>query len=106
AGTAEWAARLPSALASLLGVPLVFVLARNLGLPVRGASAPAIRLALAPLDLWYAREARMYALVAMAALVFAVGITWDSWLGVPMGAGAPTAGAFPAHNTPHTAAPP
>lgn len=94
AGTAEWAARLPSALASLLGVPLVFVLARNLGLTVRGASAAAILLALAPLDLWYAREARMYALVAMAALVFAIGITWDSWLGVPIAAAALTAGLF------------
>jgi hypothetical protein len=94
AGTAEWAARLPSALASLLGVPLVFVLARNLGLTVRGATVAAILLALAPLDLWYAREARMYALVAMAALVFAVGITWDSWLGVPVAAAALTAGLF------------
>ena len=83
AGTAEWTARLPSALASLLGVPLVFVLARNLGLTVRGAMTAALLLALAPLDLWYAREARMYALVAMAALVFAIGITWDSWRGVP-----------------------
>jgi hypothetical protein len=94
AGTAEWAARLPAALASLLGVPLVFVLARNLGLTVRGAMTAALLLALAPLDVWYAREARMYALVAMAALVFAIGITWDSWRGVPIAAAALTAGLF------------
>jgi Dolichyl-phosphate-mannose-protein mannosyltransferase len=94
AGTAEWTARLPSALASLLGVPLLFVLARNLGLTVRGATAAAILMAVAPLDIWYAREARMYALVALAALVFAIGITWESWRGVPIAAAALTAGLF------------
>ena len=78
-GAGEWAARLPSALASLLSVALVFVLARNLGLSLRAATTAAILLALAPLDIWYAREARMYVLVAMAALVFAIGVTWDSW---------------------------
>ena len=88
-------ARLPSALASLLSVALVFVLARTLGLSLRAATAAAILLALAPLDIWYAREARMYALVAMAALVFAIGVTWDSWFGVPLAAAALTAGPVP-----------
>ena len=93
-GAGEWAARLPSALASLLSVAFVFVLARNLGLSLRAATTAAILLALAPLDIWYAREARMYTLVAVAALVFAIGVTWDSWFGVPLAAAALAAGLF------------
>lgn len=93
-GASEWAARLPSVLGSLLNVACVFLLARNLGLSRRAAVTAAILLAVAPLDVWYAREARMYALVASAALLFAIGLTMTSWLGPPIAAAALTTGVY------------
>jgi hypothetical protein len=93
-GVTEWAARLPSALSSLLNVGLVFVLAKTLGLSHRAAVTASILLAVAPLDVWYAREARMYALVATAALLFAIGLTMRSWAGPPIAVAALAAGVY------------
>ncbi len=56
----EWWIRLPSTVFSTLGVVLLFVAARRLTGP-RTALAAAFLLAINPLDVWYAQEARWYA---------------------------------------------
>lgn len=80
-GVSETMARLPSAAASLGSLALVYVLARRLGMSTRAGGAAAVLMAFAPVDVWYAQEARMYAMVTTAALAFAVALTIDSWLG-------------------------
>ncbi len=63
AGGEAWV-RLPAALASLFGVLLIYLAGRRLATPRVGLLA-ATMLAVFPLDVWYAREARMYSLAAM-----------------------------------------
>jgi uncharacterized membrane protein len=91
-GVSEFAARLPSAVASALNLSLIFVLARRLHVRRRFALAATVLLALAPIDIWYAQEARMYALVTTAGLLFAIGLAMDSWSGALIAAGALTVG--------------
>ena len=79
-GTSEFAARLPSALASIGNLGLLFILARRVGLTTFTALAAVMLLALAPVDMWYAQEARMYALVTTTGLLFAIALTVESWL--------------------------
>ncbi len=71
------AARLPSALASVAGLALVAWLAASVLGDRRAGWLAAALLALAPIDLWYAQEARMYALVALSATVTALGCWLD-----------------------------
>jgi uncharacterized membrane protein len=84
-GTAEWALRLPSALAGAATVPLVYLLARRLGRaatgPVSAGPAPtdpaptapaaawsaALLAAFSPFLIWYSQETRHYALGILAA---------------------------------------
>jgi mannosyltransferase len=78
-GASEFAVRLPSALASILTVAalvrLTIVLRAaqprwvHVAFPLR---LPAALLALAPLHVWYAQEARMYALVTLLGLGAAI----------------------------------
>ena len=77
----EAAARLPSALASLLNLALLYWLARLLSADAFTAWLTVALLALAPLSIWYAAEARMYALVTTAGLLLAVGLAADRWWG-------------------------
>ncbi len=63
AGGEAWV-RLPAALASLFSVLLIYLAGRRLATPGVGLLA-ATMLAVFPLDVWYAREARMYSLAAM-----------------------------------------
>lgn len=78
AGRTEWAARLPSALASIFSLYLVFLLARRLRLSVEASLLAVSLMAVSSIDIWYAREARMYALAATAGLLAAVGLTIDA----------------------------
>lgn len=94
-GTSEFAVRLPSALAGILAIALLARLMRELHqlepvwVPARARMAeaerapqsaperplpwlPAALLAVAPLHVWYAQEARMYALVTLLGLGAAV----------------------------------
>lgn len=71
-GDGETAVRLPSALASLAGLGLCYVLGRRLGGRRLGLIALGL-LAFSPLDVWYATEARMYIFVTAAALLMALG---------------------------------
>lgn len=78
-GRDEMLIRLPSALVSLLGVALVWQLGRRVaGEPV-GLLAAAF-LAVSPLDVWYAQEARMYTPLMVVGLAWAVGLvgTWEN----------------------------
>jgi|GEM_PF-1208776 len=79
-GTAEAVVRLPSVIASVLNVLLLFWLAYRL-LGPRAALLAAGLLALSPLDIWYAQEARMYIFVTTAALLMALGLERDDWWG-------------------------
>jgi len=81
-GESEFMVRLPSALISLFNVALVYILGRRLGNHRTGILAAAL-LALSPLNLWYAQEARMYVFMTTILLLSAILLTWDSWLAMP-----------------------
>jgi len=74
-GHSEFHLRFPSAVAATLAVPLLYAAARRLAKllkatqPIRVAVLSAFLLASAPLHIWYAQEARMYALVLTLGLV-------------------------------------
>lgn len=74
-GASEWVLRLPSVVASVLCVPVAFALVRQLFGDVRVALLSAALIAVSPFAIWYAQEARMYALLMLLALVH---IHW-SW---------------------------
>ncbi|MGC9356223.1 MAG: glycosyltransferase family 39 protein [Anaerolineae bacterium] len=61
-GKGEFLLRLPSAIAGILTIPLMYWLVREWS-DERAALVGAWLLALAPMHLWYSQEARMYALV-------------------------------------------
>jgi mannosyltransferase len=61
-GRSEAALRWPSLLFSLLSVPLAWYAGRRLFSPLAGIAA-ALLFAISPLHIWYAREARNYALL-------------------------------------------
>ncbi|MBI1878125.1 MAG: glycosyltransferase family 39 protein [Chloroflexi bacterium] len=72
-GHSEWALRFPSVIFGVLAVPLIYILARRLFpvmLPGSLASAPLLAaafLAISPLMVYYAQEARMYTLLVFEA---------------------------------------
>jgi uncharacterized membrane protein len=92
-GRTETVVRLPSAVASVASMGLGFVLARRLA-GSQVAWLAAALLALSPLDVWYAQEARMYAFVAAAGLLAAVGLTMGLWPGVLVVAAGVTVGLY------------
>ncbi len=69
-GDAEWALRLPSVLMGMATVGLVYLIGVQLESRRVGLLA-ALFLAVSPFHIWYAQEARMYALLAFAAALFA-----------------------------------
>lgn len=73
-GRDEWLLRLPSALASIVSIGLLFTLGREVFEP-KTALMAAFIFAISPFQLWYAQEARMYAVVTaltIAASLFAM----------------------------------
>lgn len=81
-GRSDLAVRLPTVLASILNLALLGLLARRLFGPTTAVIAVAL-LAVAPLDIWYAQEVRMYMWVTTAGLLFAVLLTINHWLTWP-----------------------
>jgi mannosyltransferase len=68
AGTSEYALRFPSVFFGLLTLPMLWVTARRL-LGKRAAWLAALFLALSPLHVYYAQEARMYTLLTFLGLL-------------------------------------
>jgi hypothetical protein len=66
AGTSEIAVRFPSAIFSTLCIPLTFAIARRLNLSSTVALVASALVAILPAELYYAQEARMYALLILA----------------------------------------
>jgi uncharacterized membrane protein len=92
-GDGEAWLRLPSALASLATVALLYRLGRLLAGPAVGLLAAAL-LALSPLDLWYAQEARMYSAVALVVVAMALGLAMGGWRGMALFLGSTAAGLY------------
>lgn len=76
----EMGLRLPSAWAFLLTAAAVFVLGRKVGGYEVGGFAAAMW-AVSPLAVWYAQEARMYAIATLVAAFLALGLVWQSHKG-------------------------
>lgn len=71
-GASEFTLRFPSAAMGALAVPLMFVLARQLGLSRRTGLITGLLLATSPYLVWYGQEAKMYTLLlalVLAALI-------------------------------------
>lgn len=79
----EFGLRLPSALASIGGLVLIYHLGRRLFDERFGRIALAL-LAFSPLEIWYAGEARMYAFVILAWLMVALALVWEHWQAIPL----------------------
>ena len=81
-GQSEWLMRLPSALAGFLTIPIMWRIGAALKRPNLGLLA-ATFIALAPLHIWYSREARMYGLAMLfwtAAIYFYIQLLQrDNW---------------------------
>jgi len=67
-GSSDFVLRLPSALASILSIPLMYALARRL-LGERTGLVAAFVMAWSPFAVYYAQEARMYGLMLMTTLL-------------------------------------
>ncbi len=84
-GRSEWLMRLPSALAGFLTIPLMWRVEVALKRPKLGLLAAAL-IALAPLHIWYSREARMYGLAMLfwvACIYFYIQLLQrDNWLDI------------------------
>ena len=92
-GASETSVRLPSALASLFSVGLVYLLGLQLS-NRRVALVGMSLLALSPLHVWYAQEVRMYIFVAFLGLAAANGLAWGHWLAILPVTAALTAGLY------------
>jgi uncharacterized membrane protein len=86
-GSSEFILRLPSALAGVAAIPMLYWLLRVWG-GAWSAMTSAWLLAIAPLHVWYAQEARMYALVCTlglaSTLCYSLGVRYASkaaWVG-------------------------
>jgi hypothetical protein len=67
----------------MVTVALLYQLGRRLAGPAVALMAAAL-LALSPLDLWYAQEARMYSAVALVAVVMVLGLAIGGWRGMAL----------------------
>ncbi|MEX0865235.1 MAG: glycosyltransferase family 39 protein [Acidimicrobiia bacterium] len=77
--------RLPSALASALAAVVTYLVGRRLGGHQVGLLSAAI-IALSPLDLWYAQEARQPVFAGLAVIGAIWGLTRRGWVGISVSA--------------------
>jgi hypothetical protein len=73
-GNAEWVLRLPSLVAGLALIGVVWRLGRALGLPPLVVQTATVLCAVAPWQIYYSTEARSYALLTLAVAVAALGL--------------------------------
>jgi 4-amino-4-deoxy-L-arabinose transferase-like glycosyltransferase len=73
AGTGDWALRLFSVIASTATIPLVFLLGLEVATPAAALAAAAI-FAISPMQIAYAQEARVYALLPLAFALALLGL--------------------------------
>ena len=74
-GESDFAFRFPSALFAVASIPLIYQLGRRIGRSERVGRLAALWLAISPLVVWYAQEARMYTLLNF----FGIGLTLVLW---------------------------
>lgn len=79
-GTSEFALRLPSAIAGIVLVLLVYKLALVLKFERRTALATGLLVAVLPSALYYSQEARVYSLFTCFALLALIGAITEHWL--------------------------
>ena len=85
----DWLVRVPSYIFSLLAILLFYVAMRELSIPRREATIAAMFMAVSPFQLYYANEARMYALLQFLVLLALVaGLKREWWLMALAGIGA------------------
>ncbi len=89
----EAAVRLPSAMASASAIGIAAALARQIA-NTQSALLAAALVAVSPLDIWYAQEARMYALLGLLVLVSILGAVRQDRLGVLLAVTALTAAIY------------
>ncbi len=94
AGVSEATARLPSAIGSVAGLVLVYWLGRSIFPHTAIGRSAAVLLALAPIDVWYAQEARMHGMVATAGLTLALGLFLETWWATLLIVGGLTSGLY------------
>jgi mannosyltransferase len=82
-GDGETAVRMLSALFSIANIALLYFLMRRLQerrsdpMPLFAAAL----LTLSPINIWYAGEVRMYALLTTLSLMIGIGLVWRTWRG-------------------------
>ena len=80
-GSSELSVRLPSAIASLLSVGLIYSLGHQL-FNRRVALVAMSLLAVSTLHVWYAQEVRMYIFISFLGLIAANGLAREHWLAI------------------------
>ncbi len=88
AGTGEAVVRLPSVIASLLSIPWAWRIGERLGLSRSAVLIGALFIALAPVQIHFAQEARMYALLQFEFLVALEAALSRRWWAFGLGLGA------------------
>ena len=78
-GEINWVMRLPSALASIAVLFLTWKLGERLGISREGIIAALLFLTVNTVQLWYAQEARMYAILQMLVMVAVLAIFFRRW---------------------------
>jgi len=79
-GDAEWILRLPSAIAGVLAVPMIYILGARLFSEREGLVAAGI-LSLSVFPIYYAQESRPYSLLILSVIASSVAWTWiiEAW---------------------------
>lgn len=80
-GPAPWAMRLPSVLLSLAALPVLKAICQEIGMSTRATAIALGLMAFSAFEVWYAQEARMYALLQLCALGMVLFGLKRQWIG-------------------------
>lgn len=81
-----WVLRLPSVLFSLVSIILLYLVMRELRIPEKVQIGALLMMVLLPMQVWYAQEARMYALLEMLVLFALLFVLRGHWIGAGISA--------------------